>query len=139
MNIMKRVFVLICLASISVVFLTGTILEVTFASTFLIQQLGDEANDLQSKGSKTNQACTRSNLPIPDIVGVAYNSNGDVLNGTIWLREKFSDPNKFIHNTNVTVYVIDVNNSTQSASLDQYISIKNGHVIPIDVGNGSVN
>jgi hypothetical protein len=104
------------------------------ASSFVIQQFTDTLNDFNVTFGK-DLDCKRVNYRIPDIVGVSYTSDGDVLNSTTWLGGTLTDPSKLVRDTNVTVYFFDIENFTGDVSLMKYITIKEGRVIPINADN----
>lgn len=106
-----------------------------FASSrpFTIQHFTDPPGDLESLDKPDDPNCIKTNLRIPDIIGVSYSSDGKILNNTIWLNQPFIDPTR----TNLTIYKIDVTNITQTASFkNPHLSIQNKKYVPLNVNKG---
>ena len=104
----------------------GSISVVASSDSFTVQHFIDAPGGLLPSEGRLHQNCTKDNLPIPDIVGVSYSSDGEYLNNTIWLRQPFIDPSR----TNVTIYKIDITNENQMNSFKHpHISIQNNTIV----------
>jgi hypothetical protein len=117
---------------------------------FIIQQFSDQSNDwlapaLSSLSSQspiidnhTKTNCTKD-MFIPDIGGVAYTSDGELLTDTIWLRQPFQDPS-ISKDTSLVIEKINVSEPIKLKSLDDSaIKINASKIVPLNVTNGLVN